>query len=138
MSASKWTIDGIPHQLYKKYRRALSVLRIQETTWLRVHVSRLIKEAEDQNRNEIDKIITRSEKLILDCIEDGCYTIEDISKESQFNKKEVHQIIQRLIEAGFIEKRTKGGKTEEARGAQSALYVLTSAYHSLFFNPNRH
>lgn len=132
MKTATWKIEGMPPHLHKKYKRALSLLQIQETVWLRVHVSRVIKEAEQQHQSDINKIITQSEKLILDCIEDGCYAIEDIIRESQFYKYEVLKILDRLVEAGFIEKRVKGGKTEEARGMQSVLYVLTNNYRSLF------
>ena len=123
----KLKIAKMDAPLRAKFRRALSVINAGgEDQWLRVMIARLIREAEVRYNLPLSVILKPEEKLIADVIENGAYDIRDIIAESHLTKADVVRILQQMIEAGFIERREKGGKTDQARGAVTYLYVIKS------------
>jgi predicted transcriptional regulator len=89
-------------------------------------IARLIREAELRYNLPLSVILKPEEKLIADVIENGAFDIRDIIRESHLTKADVLRILHQMIEAGFIERRKQGGKTEQARGAVTYLYVIKS------------
>lgn len=120
-------ITNLDPNLRAKFKRALVAVDAgSEDQWVRVMIARLIREAEIRFNLPLALVLKPQEKLLADVIENGAYDIRDIVRESHMHKQDVVRVLGEMIEAGFIEKREKGGKTDEARGAVTYLYVIKS------------
>ena len=118
-------IHGLPKTTRRLFRRALALSGAgSQAQWLSTQIRRLIREQEEQFGGDLLRVLTSEERDLLDVIKSGAAEPQQIVEESLLPAKKVEAMLADLIERGLVERRPKGGKTEQARGAKIMLYFV--------------
>ncbi len=124
-------ISGLPKNTHRLFRRALALSGAgSQSKWLSIQVRRLIREQQEKFGEDLLQVLTLEEKDILDVIASGAAELGQIIEETLQPERRVHQLLNDLIERGYLEVRKKGGKTEQARGAVIRMYFVTQKYNA--------
>jgi hypothetical protein len=117
-SSAKFT-RSVKHDRSK--RLCLQLLQLlEEFPDFKRHLNQAISEI----RFEGGRDETKDRNLVMRALETGCATIEELTEDTGLPAEDCHHILTEFIQLDIVEIRTKGGKTEQARGRRTILYFL--------------
>src|SRR5262245_47605434 len=122
-------IRGLSAQLHNEFRRAVAIDGCSQSEWLINKVRQFVR-AQRRKYGDLFSILTPDEQSIIEVIDDGAAEFEHIRDETMIPARRVEQVLAALVERGIVEPRSKGGKTDKARGAKITLYFLSEKYQS--------
>lgn len=120
-------IQSLPKNLQVKFRRAVALSGCSQSAWLSAAIRRFIREQEEKHGNLLF-VLTPDEQDAIKAINSGCAEAQQIAQEITLSHKRTEAVLADLVERGILEIRRKGGKTEQARGAVTKLYFVSSKY----------
>lgn len=115
----------IPRPLERDFRRACQLRQATLSEALRRQMRLFVQEVRAAHPDFDEWPLTPNQQSVLEAIEDGLFEFEQLVSETLLPRRQVQKILAELIDAGRVEARPQGGKTEVARGARRTLFVLT-------------